>query len=45
MSVLRQLWKWWRELWDCDFEWATGVDSHRWENKIEMLHRLSGRPD
>jgi len=41
MRVLKNLWKWWCELWDCDSFWAPDVDTHQWENKAEILRRLS----
>lgn len=41
MKVLKKLWTWWCELWNGDSFWATDVDTHRWENKAEILRRLS----
>ena len=41
MKALRTLRKWWREFWGPDFYWPAQVDTHRWENKTEMLRRLS----
>ena len=29
-----------RRVWGPDLGWPTSVDSHRWENKIEILRRL-----
>ena len=43
MSVLRTVWTWWCELWNCDSLWSPDVDTHRWENKAEILRRLSSR--
>jgi hypothetical protein len=42
MRVLRKLWKWWHECWGGDSYWLAEVDSHQWENKVEILRRLSG---
>jgi hypothetical protein len=44
MRVLRTLWKWWRDLWGSDFYWPAEVDSHQWDNKVEILRRLSSQP-
>lgn len=41
MRVLRNLCKWWRDFWGSDFYWLAEVDSHQWDNKIEILRRLS----
>jgi hypothetical protein len=43
MRVVRKLREWWRALWGPDFYWPAEVDSHRWENKTEILRRLSTR--
>jgi hypothetical protein len=40
MELLRRLRKWWRGFWGCDLCWPMGIDSHRWENKVEILRRL-----
>lgn len=42
MRVLRAIRQWWRELWSSDFYWPVEVDSHQWDNKVEMFRRLSG---
>ena len=44
MRVLRRLWKSWRELWGDDLYWLAQVDSHQWDNKVEILRRLSSQP-
>ena len=44
MRVLRKMWKWWRECWGDDIYWLAEVDSHQWDNKIEILRRLSSQP-
>ena len=41
MRVLKNLWIWWCELWNSDNFWAIDVDTHRWENKVEILRKLS----
>jgi hypothetical protein len=41
VRVLTMLWKWWRECWSSDLYWPTVVDSHQWDNKTEILRRLS----
>jgi hypothetical protein len=43
MRVLRKLWRWWRDCWGGDTYWLAEVDSHRWDNKVEILRRLSSR--
>ncbi len=42
MRVLRKLWTWWSALWDCDSLWQIDIDTHQWDNKAEILRRLSG---
>jgi hypothetical protein len=44
MGVLRRLSNWWRELWGGDLYWLAEVDSHQWDNKVEILRRLSSQP-
>jgi len=44
MRVLRMILSWWHQFWGEDVYWPTELDSHRWENKIEMLRRLSTGP-
>jgi hypothetical protein len=41
MRVLRNLWKWWHQCWSEDICWSAVVDSHQWDNKTEILRRLS----
>jgi hypothetical protein len=41
MGVLRIIQEWWRGLWECDWSWEAGSDSHQWDNKVEILRRLS----
>jgi hypothetical protein len=43
MGVLRKLWHWWHDLWGCDLYSPMEVDSHRWENKVEILRRLAAK--
>jgi hypothetical protein len=44
MRVLRQVRKWWRAFWGDDLYWPMDVDSHQWDNKVEILRRLSSGP-
>lgn len=44
MRVLRSLRKWWRDLWGDDSYWIGEVDSHQWDNKVEILRRLTSQP-
>lgn len=44
MKVLRGFWTWWRQFWGDDFYWPMQVDSHQWDNKAEILRRLSAGP-
>jgi hypothetical protein len=54
LGKLRQWWRgFWgceglpnaiRRVWGPDLGWPTGVDSHRWENKTEILRRLGTCP-
>lgn len=41
MRMLRCLHKWWHELWSAGSDWTMGIDSHRWESKIEISRCLS----
>ena len=43
MRVLRKLWKWWHDCWGGDCYWPAQVDSHQWDNKVEILQRLSNK--
>ncbi len=45
MKALTRICEWWRGLWGSDWCWDMEVDSHRWENKVEILRRLSGGSD
>jgi len=45
MGVLRKIWGWWRAFWGADLYWPAEIDSHRWENKTEILRRLGTRSD
>ncbi len=40
MELLRRFCEWWRGFWGCDLCWPMEIDSHRWENKVEILRRL-----
>ena len=41
MKALTRFCEWWRGFWGSDGCWTTETDSHRWENKVEILRRLS----
>ena len=43
MRLLRKCGQWWRAFWGADLYWPAEIDSHRWENKTEMLRRLGTR--
>lgn len=43
MKVLRYINKWLHEFWDPDKSLPTGIDSHKWDSKIEILGCLSSR--
>jgi len=36
MKALRFIRKWWHNLWSLSANLATGIDSHTWDNKIEI---------
>ena len=37
MRALRFIQKWWREFWGWGIGFPVGVDSHKWESKMELL--------
>lgn len=41
MKTLRSIQKWLRRLLSFDVDLLAGIDSHRWESKIEILGTLS----
>ena len=43
MRVLRFIQKWLCKLWGSGLSLSTGIDSHKWESKIEILSHLSNR--
>ncbi|MHC4394530.1 MAG: hypothetical protein ACYS1A_02630 [Planctomycetota bacterium] len=43
MRILRFMWKWWLGLWVTDQDLSNVIDSHRWENKIEIYRSLKSR--
>ena len=45
MRVLRQVKKWWCAFWGDDLYWPMDVDSHQWDNKVEILRRLASGPN
>lgn len=42
MRVIRNIQKWLKKLLDPGLSLPTGIDSHKWESKIEILHNFSG---
>ena len=42
MRVVKFLWKCWCGLWQSCAH-STGIDSHKWESKMETFGRLPGR--
>ena len=43
MRILRYIQKWLQKVWDSGLGLPTGIDSHKWESKIEILGNLSSR--
>jgi hypothetical protein len=43
MRILRYIKKWLHELWGSGMNFPAGIDSHKWESKIEILANLSSR--
>lgn len=43
MKALRFIQKWLHRWWAAEANLSAGIDSHRWESKIEILGSLSGR--
>ena len=43
MRVLKFVWKCWCRLWRSRQNLPTGINSHKWESKIEILRHLSRR--
>jgi hypothetical protein len=41
MKALRYIRKWFHRLWFSEASLTAGIDSHRWETKIEILGSLS----
>jgi len=40
---LRHLWHGWRALWQWNWDGTAAPDFHKWESKVEIRQRLSGR--
>jgi len=40
MKILKSFWKWWRQLWQFNWELPDGIDPHKWESKIEIYRGL-----
>jgi len=43
MKALRFIRKWWHNLWSLNASLSTGIDSHMWDSKIEILASISHR--
>ncbi|MDT8300717.1 MAG: hypothetical protein RQ760_04475 [Sedimentisphaerales bacterium] len=43
MKVLRYINKWLHKSWDTNVNMPTGIDSHKWNSKMEILGCLSSR--
>ncbi|MHC4430559.1 MAG: hypothetical protein ACYTBS_11820 [Planctomycetota bacterium] len=43
MRLVRIITKWLSSLWGTGTSLSTGLDSHKWESKIEILGHLSHR--
>jgi hypothetical protein len=43
MKVLKHINKWLHKFWDPNVSMQTRIDSHKWDNKIEILGSLSSR--
>ena len=43
MKVLRYINKWLHKSWDTNVSMPTGIDSHKWNSKMEILGSLSSR--
>jgi hypothetical protein len=43
MKVLRYINKWLHKFWDSNMNMPVGIDSHKWDSKIEILGSLSSR--
>ncbi len=43
MKVLRHINKWLQKFWEPNVSMPRGIDSHKWDSKIEILGCLSSR--
>ncbi|HUT47216.1 MAG TPA: hypothetical protein VMX36_13100 [Sedimentisphaerales bacterium] len=43
MKALQIIRKWLLSLWNLEMSQSTGIDSHKWESKIEIMANLSCR--
>ena len=43
MRIAKFIWKCWRGLWRPCHRMPTGINSHKWESKIEILRNLSSK--
>jgi hypothetical protein len=42
-GFLRVLWRCWLDLWQLNWDRTMALDFHKWESKMEIHRRLSGR--
>jgi hypothetical protein len=43
LRFLGTLWHGWRALWQLNWDRTAALDFHKWESKVEIRQRLSGR--
>jgi len=43
MKVFRYINKWLHKIWEPNISMQTGIDSHKWNSKMEILGCLSSR--
>ena len=45
MKTLKEINKWLRGTKGASMNFAHGIDSHKWENQMEIRHLISSKPD
>ncbi|MHC4086046.1 MAG: hypothetical protein ACYSWZ_07390 [Planctomycetota bacterium] len=45
MKALKEISKWLRGSPNKSMSFASGIDSHKWANQMEIRHLISSRPD
>lgn len=45
MKALKEIGKWLRGTKGTSMIFTPGIDSHKWENQMEIQHLISGKPD